>query len=80
MGTADGGVVRDRYQEVSMQAIRPKQTGGPEVLQLAEFPTPTPGPTEVLVRVEAAGVNFLGILDPNSSYLRTLCVLRVLCG
>ena len=31
--------------------------GGPEVLTLAEAPPPTPLPTEVLVRVRAAGVN-----------------------
>ena len=31
--------------------------GGPEVLVLEEVPRPEPGPTEVLVRVAAAGVN-----------------------
>ena len=31
--------------------------GGPEVLVLEEVPGPEPGPTEVLVRVAAAGVN-----------------------
>jgi NADPH2:quinone reductase len=51
-----------------MQAIRPKQTGGPEVLQLAEVPTPTPGPTEVLVRVEAAGLNFIDVYHRTGLY------------
>ncbi len=40
-----------------MRAIRQEVLGGPEVLRLAELPRPEPGPTEVLVRVTAAGVN-----------------------
>ena len=40
-----------------MLAIRQQVLGGPEVLELAEVPRPEPGPTEVLVRVTAAGVN-----------------------
>lgn len=51
-----------------MQAIRPKQTGGPEVLQLAEAPTPQPGPGEVLVRVQAVGVNFIDIYHRTGLY------------
>ena len=40
-----------------MRAIRQTVLGGPEVLELVEVPRPRPGPTEVLVRVTAAGVN-----------------------
>lgn len=40
-----------------MRAIRQHVLGGPEVLELVEVPQPEPGPTEVLVRVAAAGVN-----------------------
>ena len=40
-----------------MRAIRVHRTGGPEVLRLEERPDPTPGPGEVLLRVEAIGVN-----------------------
>lgn len=40
-----------------MRAIRQHVLGGPEVLELVEVPRPEPGPTEVLVRVAAAGVN-----------------------
>lgn len=40
-----------------MRAIRQQSFGGPEVLQLADVDRPEPGPTEVLVRVRAAGVN-----------------------
>jgi len=42
---------------VSMRAIRQEALGGPEVLELVDVPRPEPGPTEVLVRVAAAGVN-----------------------
>jgi NADPH:quinone reductase-like Zn-dependent oxidoreductase len=40
-----------------MRAIRQDALGPPEVLQIAELERPQPGPTEVLVRVGAAGVN-----------------------
>lgn len=40
-----------------MRAIVQDTLGGPEVLRLAEVPVPEPGPTEVLVKVHAAGVN-----------------------
>jgi len=41
----------------TMRAIHQQQLGGPEVLELVEVPRPSPGPTEVLVRVAGAGVN-----------------------
>ena len=41
----------------TMTAIDPAQPGGPEVLEPVERPVPSPGPGEVLIRVEAAGVN-----------------------
>jgi NADPH:quinone reductase-like Zn-dependent oxidoreductase len=40
-----------------MKAIVVHQYGGPEVLKYEEYPDPTPGPGEVLVRVAAASVN-----------------------
>ncbi|MBS1878531.1 MAG: NADP-dependent oxidoreductase [Actinobacteria bacterium] len=40
-----------------MRAIVQHTFGGPEVLELAELPTPEPIATEVQVRVHAAGVN-----------------------
>lgn len=40
-----------------MRAIIQRRFGGPEVLEIAEVETPTPLPTEVLVRVKAVGLN-----------------------
>ncbi|MFD3511145.1 NADP-dependent oxidoreductase [Nocardia sp. NPDC058666] len=40
-----------------MRAIGQDIFGGPEVLRVVEVDKPTPGPSEVLVRVHAAGVN-----------------------
>ncbi|MDI5961667.1 NADP-dependent oxidoreductase [Streptomyces sp. SL13] len=41
----------------TMRAITQDTLGGPEVLRLADVPRPDPLPTEVEVRVHAAGVN-----------------------
>lgn len=40
-----------------MLVIDVPRTGGPEVLTAVERPVPQPGPQDVLIRVEAAGVN-----------------------
>ena len=47
-----------------MKAIRVKEFGGPEVLQLEDVPTPQPGPGEVLMRIYATGIN------PVETYIR----------
>ena len=47
-----------------MKAIRVAQFGGPEVLKLEEIPTLTPEAGQVLVRIQAAGVN------PYDTYMR----------
>jgi len=44
-----------------VRAIRVHELGGPEVLRYEEVPDPAPEGGEVLVRVEAAGVNYLDI-------------------
>ncbi len=51
-----------------MKAIRVESQGGPEVLKLVELPAPAPGKGEALVRVEAAGVNFIDIYQRNGLY------------
>ncbi|NAZ77472.1 zinc-binding dehydrogenase [Kineococcus sp. T13] len=42
-----------------MRAVQITRTGGPEVLTVVELPDPRPGPGQVLVAVEAAGVNYI---------------------
>jgi len=42
--------------------------GGPEVLELQTLPDPEPGPGEVLVRVAAAGVNFIDTYRRSGLY------------
>ncbi|MCX5417208.1 quinone oxidoreductase [Streptomyces sp. NBC_00059] len=42
-----------------MEAIVIEHLGGPEVLRLADRPTPLPGPGEIRVDVAVAGVNFM---------------------
>lgn len=51
-----------------MRAIRFAKTGGPEVLELADVPTPAPGEGEVLVRNEAIGVNFIDCYHRSGLY------------
>lgn len=51
-----------------MKAIRVHTFGGPEVLSLDEIPVPQPGPGEVLVRIEASGVNFIDIYFRTGLY------------
>ncbi|WP_425061773.1 NAD(P)H-quinone oxidoreductase [Roseovarius confluentis] len=41
----------------NMQAVFATRPGGPDVLEPRDVPIPAPGPGEVLIRVEAAGVN-----------------------
>jgi NADPH2:quinone reductase len=41
-----------------VRAIVVREPGGPEVLELQDVPVPVPASGQVLVRVEAAGVNF----------------------
>jgi len=51
-----------------MRAIRVHETGGPEVLTLDELPDPTPGPSDLLIDVEAIGVNFIEIYQRAGLY------------
>ena len=48
------------------------RTGGPEVLQVVEQPDPSPAAGELLVDVEAAGVNFIDIYQREGRYPMSL--------
>ncbi len=45
-----------------MKAIQMTEQGGPEVLRLVDLPDPQPGPGQILIRVQAASVNFSDVM------------------
>jgi NADPH2:quinone reductase len=51
-----------------MRAIHFERTGGPEVLELVEVETPTPGPGQVLIRHAAIGLNFIDTYHRSGLY------------
>jgi NADPH2:quinone reductase len=51
-----------------MKAVFVEKPGGPESLQYADLPKPTPGPGQALVKIEAAGVNFIDIYFRTGLY------------
>jgi NADPH2:quinone reductase len=51
-----------------MKAIQINNTGGAEVLVLRDVPQPIPASGEVLIRVDAAGVNFSDIMRRRGEY------------
>ena len=51
-----------------MKAIQVRATGGPEVLELVDVPAPEPREGEVLVRIEAIGVNFIDVYHRTGLY------------
>lgn len=51
-----------------MHAIRVHQHGGPEVLSYEEIATPEPGAGEVLVKINAIGVNFVDVYHREGRY------------
>ena len=51
-----------------MKVIRIGRTGGSDVLELVEVPTPQPGAGEVLVKAEAIGVNYFDLLIRTGKY------------
>lgn len=53
---------------IGMRAIQFARYGGPEVLEEVELPDPEPGPGELLVDVEAAGVNFADVRQVAGLY------------
>ena len=51
-----------------MKAIQVKKTGGPEALELVDIPVPQAKPNEAVVKVAAAGVNFIDAYHREGRY------------
>src|SRR5215469_6769908 len=51
-----------------MRAIQITETGGPDVMKVRDIPVPRPGAGEALIRVEAAGVNFIDVYFREGRY------------
>ena len=51
-----------------MKAMLSTAVGGPDTLELTELDTPTPGKGEVLIRIQASGVNFPDTLMIRDMY------------
>lgn len=51
-----------------MKAIQVKQFGGPEVMEVADLPVPQPKPNEAVVKIAAAGVNFIDVYNRQGHY------------
>src|SRR5438309_2572256 len=51
-----------------MKAIQIKQTGGPEILEYVDLPIPEPKPKEAVVKIAAAGVNFIDVYQREGRY------------
>ena len=51
-----------------MKAIQIKQTGGPEVMEFADLPVPQAKLNEAVVKILAAGVNFIDVYNREGRY------------
>lgn len=51
-----------------MRSVIIESVGGPEVLEVREVPVPEPGPGQALVKVLAAGVNFIDVYQRTGLY------------
>jgi NADPH2:quinone reductase len=51
-----------------MKAIRIHEFGGPEALRFEDVPEPSPKPSEAVVKIDAAGVNFIDIYQRTGIY------------
>jgi NADPH:quinone reductase len=55
-----------------MKAIQVQKSGGPEVLTFVDLPDPQPKPNEAVVKVSAAGVNFIDVYFREGLYPSSL--------
>lgn len=51
-----------------MKTVRVDEFGPPDVLTVQDVPRPEPGPGEILIEIEAAGVNFIDVYHRTGLY------------
>src|SRR5688500_20163944 len=51
-----------------MKAVRVHASGGPEALKFEDVPEPTPKAGEAIVKVDAAGLNFIDVYQRSGLY------------
>ena len=51
-----------------MKAIQVQKAGGPEALTLVDIPIPEPKPNEAVVKISAAGINFIDVYFREGRY------------
>src|SRR6059036_1538905 len=51
-----------------MKAIQIKRCGSPEVMEVVDTPKPAPGPKQALVKIEAAGINYIDVYFRTGLY------------
>lgn len=52
----------------TMRALQQTSLSGPDGLRLVDVPVPIPGPGEVLIRVAAAGINFVDVARARGTF------------
>jgi NADPH2:quinone reductase len=55
-----------------MKAIQVRQVGGPDAMELVDIPVPDPKANEVVVKISAAGVNFIDVYYREGRYTAAL--------
>lgn len=63
-----------------MKAVRVHVPGDPDVMKYEDVPDPTPKPTEALVKLEAAGVNFIDVYFRTGQYKSAMPMILGLEG
>ena len=70
MNTSTSAKLR-RDRPATMKAVQLSRFGDPDVLDIVELPIPSPEPGEVLIRIQAAGINFFETLGRQNRYAIT---------
>src|SRR5690349_20806576 len=64
----------------TMKVIQFHEYGDPEVLQYEEIERPTPGSKQVLVKIEALGINYADTMRRRNNYLERTPLPYILGG